>query len=112
MKLDLYFLFFACQSVAQWLQCELQALPTHSPGGAVNATPKQLADFHTAVTRSVTIAFINSNAIQTHLYECLLKVSHDNCMSMGNMLNSIERHGGFTCKCDCILKWLYFCKIV
>lgn len=37
-------------SVGQWLQYELQALPTHSPGGAINATPQQMADFHASVT--------------------------------------------------------------
>lgn len=41
------------QSVCRWLEHALKSLPTHSSGGAVTATHKQLTDFHKAVTRLV-----------------------------------------------------------
>lgn len=37
-------------SVCKWLEVTLKALPTHTAGGAVTATPKQLYEFHKTVT--------------------------------------------------------------
>nr|CAD7404319.1 unnamed protein product [Timema cristinae] len=38
-------------NLSQWLEIAIKALPTQNSGGSITATPKQLVDFHSSLTR-------------------------------------------------------------
>nr|CAD7459047.1 unnamed protein product [Timema tahoe] len=39
-------------NLSQWLEIAIKALPTQNSGGSITATPKQLVDFHSSLTRA------------------------------------------------------------
>nr|CAD7417236.1 unnamed protein product [Timema poppensis] len=45
-------LFCLSQDLSQWLEIAIKALPTQNSGGSITATPKQLVDFHSSLTRA------------------------------------------------------------